>query len=400
MRDLCIIGAGASGLTAAITAARRGKKVTLIERNEKCGKKLLITGNGKCNYFNKDQDISHYSSNSLDKIKDIINKDNLNKVLNFFNSLGIEPKIKNGYYYPTSESSITIQNALIYEAKRLNVEIINGVKVEKIVKEKTFIINPETENIKAKKIIIASGGMATPKTGSDGSGYNLAKSLNHSIIDPRPSLVQLRGNETYFKKWNGIRTDAEISLYENEIFIKKERGTVQLTDYGISGIVSFNLSKYISRKIEDNEIKVMINFIPWIDDNPYEYIKRKRQLSLPISVTLERILNYKLVNVILKKSQIKTDSFDKLSNKDLSKLIRTLTQFELIITGTNSFDKAQTTIGGIPLDEINLKAMESLKTKDLYLTGEIIDIDGDCGGYNLTIAWITGLLAGENVWLE
>ena len=397
MRDLCIIGAGASGLTAAITAARRGKKVTLIERNEKCGKKLLITGNGKCNYFNKDQDISHYSSNSLDKIKDIINKDNLNKVLNFFNSLGIEPKIKNGYYYPTSESSITIQNALIYEAKRLNVEIINGVKVEKIVKEKTFIINPETENIKAKKIIIASGGMATPKTGSDGSGYNLAKSLNHSIIDPRPSLVQLRGNETYFKKWNGIRTDAEISLYENEIFIKKERGTVQLTDYGISGIVSFNLSKYISRKIEDNEIKVMINFIPWIDDNPYEYIKRKRQLSLPISVTLERILNYKLVNVILKKSQIKTDSFDKLSNKDLSKLIRTLTQFELIITGTNSFDKAQTTIGGIPLDEINLKAMESLKTKDLYLTGEIIDIDGDCGGYNLTIAWITGLLAGENV---
>lgn len=400
MRDLCIIGAGASGLTAAITAARRGKKVTLIERNGKCGKKLLITGNGKCNYFNKDQDISHYSSNSLDKIKDIINKDNLNKVLNFFNSLGIEPKIKNGYYYPTSESSITIQNALVYEAKRLNVEIINGVKVEKIIKEKAFIINPETENIKAKKIIIASGGMAAPKTGSDGSGYDLAKSLNHSIIDPKPSLVQLRGNETYFKKWNGIRTDAEISLYENEIFIKKERGTVQLTDYGISGIVSFNLSKYISRKIKDNRIKVMINFIPWIDESPYEYIKRKRQLSLPISVTLERILNYKLVNVIIKKSQIKTDSFDKLSNKDLSKLIRTLTQFELVITGTNSFDKAQTTIGGIPLDEINLKAMESLKTKDLYLTGEIIDIDGDCGGYNLTIAWITGLLAGENVWLE
>ena len=397
MRDLCIIGAGASGLTAAITAARRGKKVTLIERNGKCGKKLLITGNGKCNYFNKDQDISHYSSNSLDKIKDIINKDNLNKVLNFFNSLGIEPKIKNGYYYPTSESSITIQNALVYEAKRLNVEIINGVKVEKIIKEKAFIINPETENIKAKKIIIASGGMAAPKTGSDGSGYDLAKSLNHSIIDPKPSLVQLRGNETYFKKWNGIRTDAEISLYENEIFIKKERGTVQLTDYGISGIVSFNLSKYISRKIKDNRIKVMINFIPWIDESPYEYIKRKRQLSLPISVTLERILNYKLVNVIIKKSQIKTDSFDKLSNKDLSKLIRTLTQFELVITGTNSFDKAQTTIGGIPLDEINLKAMESLKTKDLYLTGEIIDIDGDCGGYNLTIAWITGLLAGENV---
>ena len=239
--------------------------------------------------------------------------------------------------------------------------------------------------------------MAAPKTGSDGSGYDLAKSLNHSIINPKPSLVQLRGNEPYFKKWNGIRADAEISIYENEIFIKKERGTLQLTDYGISGIVSFNLSRYISRKIKENKIKVMINFIPWINENPSEYIKKKRQLSLPISVTLERILNYKLVNVILKKSQIKTDSFDKISDKDLSKLIRTLTQFELIITDTNSFDKAQTTIGGIPLDEINLKTMESLKTKDLYLTGEIIDIDGDCGGYNLTIAWITGLLAGENI---
>lgn len=397
MRDLCIIGAGASGLTAAITAARRGKKVTLIERNEKCGKKLLITGNGKCNYFNIDQDISHYSSNNLDKIKEIINKDNLNKVLTFFDSLGIEPKIKNGYYYPTSESSITIQNALIYEAKRLNIEIINGLKVEKIIKENAFVINPKTEKIKTKKIIIASGGMAAPKTGSDGSGYDLAKSLNHSIINPKPSLVQLRGNEPYFKKWNGIRADAEISIYENEIFIKKERGTLQLTDYGISGIVSFNLSRYISRKIKENKIKVMINFIPWINENPSEYIKKKRQLSLPISVTLERILNYKLVNVILKKSQIKTDSFDKISDKDLSKLIRTLTQFELIITDTNSFDKAQTTIGGIPLDEINLKTMESLKTKDLYLTGEIIDIDGDCGGYNLTIAWITGLLAGENI---
>lgn len=400
MRDLCIIGAGASGLTAAITAARRGKKVTLIERNEKCGKKLLLTGNGKCNYFNEDQDESHYSSTNQKNIKNIINRENINKVHDFFNSLGIVPKIKNGYYYPTSESSITIQNALIYEAKRLDVEIITGLTVKKIIKEKYFIINPEEENIKVKKIIIASGGKAAPKTGSDGNGYELAKALNHSIINPKPSLVQLRGEENYFKKWNGIRIDADLSLYENGNLIKKESGIVQLTDYGISGIVSFNLSRFISRNLQNKDIKIMINFIPWIKQNPYDFIKEKAKLNLPISVTLERFLNYKLVNIIIKKANIKVDDFNKLPQKDLSKLIRTLTQFEIKITGTNSFERAQTTIGGIPLDEINLKTMESLKTKDLYLTGEILDIDGDCGGYNLTIAWITGIIAGENIWLE
>lgn len=395
MYDLCIIGAGPSGLTAAITAAQRNKKIIIIERNSKCGKKLLMTGNGKCNYFNNDQDLSHYSSENEDLIKDIINKKNIEKVSKFFNFLGIVPKIKNGYYYPSSESSITIQNALIYEAKKLNVKIITDLTVNEIKKENHFIINPEKENIKAKKIIISTGGKACPKTGSDGIGYNLSKALKHNIIKPKPSLVNLRGEENYFKKWNGIRTDAEVSLYENEKFIKKEKGNLQLTDYGISGIVSFNLSRYISRNI-DKKIKVLINFIPWTD-NPYDFIKEKIKLNLPISETLERFLNYKLVGIIIKKLNLKTNSFKKLSSKDLSKLIRTLTQFELKIKSVGSFEKAQTTIGGIPLNEIDLKTMQSLKTKDLYFAGEIIDIDADCGGYNLTVAWITGIIAGENI---
>lgn len=395
MRDLCIIGAGASGLTAAITAARKGKKVTLIERNEKCGKKLLLTGSGKCNYFNDDQNLTHYHSNSENLIKNIINEKNLNKVTSFFNFLGIVPKIKNGYYYPSSESSITIQNALVYEAKRLNVEIITGTKIEKIEKKDYYILNPNKENIKTKKLIISSGGMSYNKTGSDGSDYELAKMLNHSIIKPKPSLTGLKGEENYFKKWNGIRTDGILYLYIDEKLIKKEEGTIQLTDYGISGIATFNLSTIISRKIE-KKVKVMINFIPFAK-NPYDFINEKRKLNLPISVTLERFLNYKLVNIIIKKANLKTDSFDKISDKNLSKLIRTLTQFELEIKDVCSFDRAQTTIGGIPLEEINLNTMESLKNKDLYFTGEMLDIDGDCGGYNLTIAWITGIIAGENV---
>ena len=143
MKDVIIIGGGASGLIAAITAAKKGKKVTIIERNDKCGKKLLITGNGRCNYFNKDQNLSHYHSENSELIKELVNKKNINKVISFFNNLGIIPKIKDGYYYPSTMQALTIQNALIGEAKKLKIEIIYNLKVEKIIKKDAYIINPD-----------------------------------------------------------------------------------------------------------------------------------------------------------------------------------------------------------------------------------------------------------------
>lgn len=398
MKDIVIIGGGAAGLTAAIIAARNNKKVTIIERNDKCGKKILITGNGKCNYWNKDQNLSHYHSSNEELLENIITEENRKKVLDFFDSLGIIPKIKNGYYYPTSGQAITIEKALIYEAKKLNVEIINNITVTEITKKDNFIINPHKENIKAKKVVIATGSKAAPKTGSDGLGYKLSKDLNHNIISPKPALVQLRGKGNFFQKWNGIRTDATLTLYEDNKFIKKESGELQLTDYGISGIVTFNLSRYVARNIDNHEEKIIINFMPWLKEDAHTWLKKQiKLLNLPITETLDRILNYKLVNVLLKNANIKTDDWNKLSDRDFSNLIRVLTNFELLIEDVNSFDKAQVCSGGIPLTEINLQTMESTKTKNLYLAGEIIDIDGDCGGYNLGFAWISGITVGENV---
>lgn len=397
MKYICIIGAGPSGLTAAIIAARKGKKVTIIERNEKCAKKLLITGNGRCNYYNENQDIKHYHSNNPNLIKNIINKENINKVKEFFKSLEIIPKIIDGYYYPITNQAQTIYNALIYEIEKLNIEIIYGLKVEEIKKEEYYIINPKKEKIISRNILLATGGKSAPKTGSDGIGYKILENLNHKIIEPLPALVKLKGNEKYFKKWNGIRTDVILKLYEDEKLIKEEKGQIQLTDNGISGIAAFNLSTHITKNIGKKEEKIMINFMPWLNENPYEFMKRMTKLNLTISKTLERFLNYKLVNIILKKANIKTDNFKKLSNKDLSKLIRTLTNFEIIITDVGSLEKAQITKGGLPLNEINLNKMESLKNKNLFISGEIIDIDADCGGYNLTLAWITGIIAGENI---
>ena len=243
------------------------------------------------------------------------------------------------------------------------------------------------------------GSKAAPKTGSDGTGYDLSMNLNHKIIKPLPSLVSLKGEETYFKKWSGIRTDVILSLYEDDKLIKKEEGQAQLTDQGISGIVAFNISTHISRNLEKHKEKLKINFIPFID-NIDEWINTMTKLNLQIPEALERILNYKLANILFNQTKIKTKTFKNLNNEEKSKLIKTLREFELNIQSTGSFDKAQVCKGGIPLTEINLNTMESLKNKNLFFAGEIIDIDGDCGGYNLTIAWITGILAGENVWLE
>lgn len=400
MKEVVIIGGGASGLTAAITAARNGKQVTILERNNKCGKKILITGNGRCNFWNEDQNLSHYHSSNPSLIKDFITEERQNSVLKFFDSLGIVSKTKNGYYYPFSNQAFTIENALLLECQKLNIEIINNITVEKIIKQDYFIINPNKENIKAKNIIIAAGSKAAPKTGSDGLGYTLAKSFNHSIITPLPSLVQLKGNEKFFKNWSGIRTDVKASLLIDNKYIKSEIGEIQLTDYGVSGICIFNLSGEAAKALNKNKnVTISINFMPF-NDNPKDFLKtlNKNTNHKTISELLEGFLHYKLVDIIIKQSQIKRDLLlTTLTDNELNTLIKTLTDFRIKILETHSLDHAQVCSGGIPLTEINSETLESLQIKHLYFTGEIIDIDGDCGGYNLGWAWMSGIIAGKSV---
>ena len=398
MKKTIIIGGGASGLTAAINAKEDDNEVIILEKNSDVGKKILVTGNGKCNYFNEDQDINHYHSNNKELVKNFITSDRIKKVLPFFESIGIIPFIKDGYYYPNSNQAISLRNALEIECINKGVKIIRDANVIGIKKENKFIIETNNETYESDILVIATGSKASPKTGSDGSGYEFALNLGHKIIKPLPGLVQLVCNSK-LKEASGVRIKTKLSLIEDGNLIKDEVGELQITDYGISGIVAMQLSSYIARGLDENKKEeILINFLPGISDIKTFIENLNNNLNnRTISEILDGLLNYKLVNVILKDSNINNNEFyNNLNNEKRDKLIENLSAYKINIDNTKDFDSAQICTGGIPLDELT-NEFESKKIKDLYFTGEIIDINGDCGGYNLTFAWISGITVGNTI---
>lgn len=401
MNTIAVIGAGAAGIISAIYASKNNK-VILLERYDTCAKKILVTGNGKCNYWNSDQTLEHYHSQNNEFIKEINTLDNQKEVLELFDKIGIIPQIKNGYYYPYSGTSSSVKEALIEELKLSNVEIINNYLVKDIKKENNkFIIKGKEKEIVVDKVIISTGSFAYYKDETSSIGYDIAKKFGHKIVPVLPSLVQLKAEGNFFKDWAGIRSNVEISLFENNNLLKKEEGEIQLTDYGISGICTFNISGYAAKLLnQKKQVNVKINFVPWYKENNfYNFLEQRNKIvvSRNIEQLLEGFLNYKLVHVILKLLKIdKTKTWNSLSEKEKISLVEKLQSFNLNIIGTNDFDKAQVCSGGISSNEINPKTMESLLVKGLYFAGEIIDIDGDCGGYNLSFAWQSGMIAGKS----
>lgn len=403
MKNIAIIGGGAAGLVAAIFAAREKNNVTIFEKRNICGKKILVTGNGRCNYWNKDDSISHYNTTDMDTLKKIYTEENKKDALELFNKLGIVPYIKNGYYYPYSKEATTIKNALLEEAKRLNIEIRTDFKVESITKKNgVFLINGEEESIEKDKVILATGSFAYYNDPESSIGYSIAKSFGHNIIKLLPALVQLKGNENFFKDWKGIRSDVKVALYDGEEQMKEEEGEILLTDYGVSGICIFNLSSIAARILDKKEfVNIRINFVPWLqEESLVSWLDERIEeiANMKIDGFLEGFLNSKLVSVILNISKISKDKYWKdLTNNEKELLANNIQNFNLKITGTKSFREAQVSSGGVDLNEINPLTMESKKEKGLHLAGEILDVDGDCGGYNLSFAFISGMLAGKSV---
>ena len=382
---IIIIGSGASGLAAGISLLRCGYDVTILERNNISGKKLLLTGAGRCNFFNSDQNIVHYHSNDKDILAKIITSDNIHLVEDFITSLGIIPKVKDGYYYPFANQAYNMKELLERTYLDLGGKIKYNYLVEKIEKKNSlFLIN---DNISCDKLILATGSKAYKMTGSDGIGYQLAKKFNHHIVKVLPSLTSLITREKTNLK--GVRVDAKVTLYEDGVKVREELGQVQFTDYGLSGICIFNLSYYAVKGLNKNKKEVItIDLMPFMDKVSF---KNKKVYDLLLG-----FLPNKMIDYILKTLDISKDIYyEDLSSDKKQELTKILKEMEFNITSYKEFDFSQVCSGGVSLREINPLTMESIFVKNLYIIGELLDVNGDCGGYNLTFAFLTGILTSR-----
>ncbi len=400
MLKVIVIGGGASGLMSAIWAARNQCKVTILEQKDKVGKKILATGNGKCNYTNYHQESSCYRGSDVEKAMEVIHAFDVNRTIGFFQELGIYPKERNGYVYPNSGQATSVLDVLILEARRLGIEIICNAKVSAVKKQKNqFAVFANDISYYADHVILTVGGCASSKLGSDGSGYPIAKAFGHTIVKPLPALVQLKSNVKYLKTISGVRCDAAITLLVDSKKVTAEKGEILFANYGISGIPVMQVSRFAAVAL-DSKRKVELS-IDFLSDIPYQQLVEQinQRLSYDKGRTAEEIfvglLNHKLTYVLLKEVGIDPEMKASKIGKDVwKKLASKMKNFVMTIVDTNGFDNAQTSAGGIPLSEVNVKTLESLKVKGLYFAGELLDVDGTCGGYNLQWAWSSGYVAG------
>ena len=390
--NIIIIGAGPSGMMCAIKAKNENNNVTIIEKNDKAGKKLLLTGSGRCNYANEVVNETYYFTENRNLVTNIINPGEIDLMHRKLESIGIYPDIINGYYYPYSHNSASVNNLLIEKCKSKGINFIFNEEVNDIKKNSTgFKINNKYE---CEKLVIACGGKSYAKTGSDGSLYPNLENLGIKFTKMYPCLTQIKTD--IIKELSGVRLNAKVSLFDNDKLISFETGELQFIDYGVSGICVFNLSGYVKG---NSNLTIKINFLPFTDDAD-EFIEERMKLLENINLinAFESIINYKVLKYIFKKTGISETARYKSLTENEKKLFKEyLTSFTLKVYGTNDYDKAQVTMGGVPLTDINISTMESNNVKNLYLIGEILDLTGKCGGYNLMQCFITGLIAGRNI---
>lgn len=403
MYDGVIIGAGASGLVAAITAKQSGKDILLIDRMDRVGKKILVTGNGRCNLSNECISSEDYNTEARKLIDLSYKKIKKDDIINFFRTLGLELKSEENKLFPMSLKASSVVDILRYEIDSLNIPTILSDKVKSIKKNAdSFIVELESnKKIKSKKLVIATGGKSYPNLGSDGSGYDLAKSLGHNIIKPIPGLVQIKSNNKLVKSLQGIKLDARISLLKNARIIKEESGEVLFTNYGLSGPSIIQISRYI-KAIKGNKYKLRLDLMPEIDINGLKnllYMVFNMNPKKPIDIALSGIINKKVGIILLKKinKDIKaTEPCSYLNSDDILNLCKEIKSLEIEVDDFLGFKEAQITRGGVDLMEISGN-LESKLCNGLFFIGEVLNVDGRCGGYNLTWAWTSGMIVGENI---
>ncbi len=403
--QVIVIGGGAAGMIAAISARRLGAKVMILEKNPRVGKKILVTGNGRCNFTNVNTDIACFCGDNPKFVHSALSDFTIEDTLKFFEELGIEYKVEDqGKVFPMSDQASSVLDVLLYELNNIGVDIICDANVKDIIKKgHDFLVRLENGiEYMADSVILTPGGKAMPSTGSDGYGFDLAINLGHTMTDIFPALVQLMLEGSYFKRIDGVKLMGTAEIIYKDKSIIQDRGDILFTNYGVSGPPILQISRKAGELLnQGKEAYVKINIFDTMTIEEVGKLLEKRfndTSSKTVEFSFVGLINKRLIPVILAEAGI----FDlkrpaaSLSAKEKKALVEILIGWRFRIKGTKSWPSAQVTAGGIKTDEIDPKTMESKLVKGLFFAGEIIDIDGQCGGFNLQWAWSSGFIAGKN----
>ncbi len=392
-KKLAVIGGGASGVCAAIEAKNCNPSidVTIFERMPKIMKKILATGNGRCNFTNENLSPMHFYGDTL-FLRRVLTSSYADTE-NYFRSLGLLSYNEDGRIYPRSQQAASLRDTLEEKLKDLFINVKTDCAVTEIKKSnKGFIINDEYFDA----VVISGGGKASPVQGSDGSCYALLKSLGHKTTDLYPALCGLTTKDKALNSLKGVRTEGKASLYTQNTLLGEESGEIQFTDKGISGIPVMNLSHLCKNHKHLNLVIDLCANISFTELREHIILMKSASPSRECELVLSGIINSKLGFSVMNKSGIKAHTkINSLSNSQVNTLCETIKNFTFDINGTRGFDSAQITCGGIKTDEIDPNNMMSKIADGLFVCGEILDIHGDCGGYNLHLAWTTGRIAGN-----
>ncbi len=388
-------------MMAAVCAARAGAAVTILEHMDRVGKKILSTGNGKCNYTNSKQGLSCYRGETPAFVLPILEQFSFKDTIRFFSELGIYPKNRNGYFYPASGQASSVLDVLRMELAKQKVHIVTDCIIHEVENtKKGFRIRTNKDVFAGDACIFACGLKAFPKSGSDGSAFPYIEGFGHTFIDVVPALVQLKAKQSFFKSIAGIRSDILVKIYENKDLICQDRGEVQITEYGISGIPVFQVSRFASKALhQGKQVAARLDFMPDLSPGELTDMLQSRFYRFGGGKDCEQamigLFSKKLIPLFLKECEISLHKpAEQITQGEIERLAGYIKNMPVDITGTKGFESAQVCAGGVDTKELHPKTLESKLVPGLFFAGEVIDIDGICGGYNLQWAWSSGYVAG------
>ncbi len=395
--NICVIGGGASGMAAALAAAENpNNQVVLLERQARLGRKLQATGNGRCNLSNLYAGNGGYHGVDPDFARPALDMFPPEKTISWFRSLGLFTVTEvSGKVYPYSDQANSVVDVLRFALEKENISVETDFEVKSVRKtDGGFSVSDGQRTVDCEKLIIACGGIAGSKLGGTMSGYKLLAKFGHRSTKLRPALVQLKSSWGGVAALKGVRANCRVMIFNNDMLQGQSAGEIQFTDYGVSGPVIFEVSRDVCSTSGD--WKCVLDLLPDCSAQELEEeLRRRRERKIPVSDLLTGVLHNRLGRVLVKAAGVRgTDSAESLTDQEILDVCHAVKHFEIPLTEPMGMDSAQVTAGGVLTEQFDPNTMESALVPGLYACGEVLDIDGDCGGYNLQWAWSSGRLAG------